>query len=251
MPGLGVSRSNVPGILKVDRYEDTPSGDVLVHLAEASDSAYARANSPRYEQQALATLKALQAKGFSRVIYASSAVLYGDRGQSPRKVGDPVYETDAYTRLKLASERVVLARSGVVARLANIYGPGMAEGNVLSTILRQLQKKGPVQVFDATPVRDFLWIGDAAQALANMVTGSGCGVYNVGSGQGISIHDLAKEVLTAAGQAGRQVESTHPRNRFSRLVLDIVPTEVAFNWHPTVTLVEGIATLVRMNMAKE
>lgn len=251
LPALGVSRGHFPGILQVERYEDTPGGDVLVHLAEASDRAYAKANAPRYEQQALTTLEALQAKGFSRVIYASSAVLYGDQGQSARKVGDPVYETDAYTRLKLASERMVLGRNGVVARLANLYGPGMAEANVLSTILRQIRQEGPVRIFDATPVRDFLWVGDAARGLADMVAGQACGVFNVGSGVGVSIHELAAEVLSAAGQAGRQVESTQPGNRFSRLVVDIAQTEAAFGWRPAVTLVEGIATLVKMNIAKE
>lgn len=251
LPALGVARRHFPGNLQVGSYKDTPSGDVLVHLAEASDRAYAQANAPDYEQQALATLEALQAKGFSRVIYASSAVLYGDQMQLPRKVGDPVYETDAYTRLKLASERVVFGKSGVVARLANLYGPGMAEDNVLSTILRQIRQEGPIRVLDATPVRDFLWVEDAARGLADMVTGAACGVFNIGSGVGVSIHELATEVLSAAGQAGRQVESTRPGNRFSRLVVDIEQTEATFGWRPTVTLVQGIATLVKMNIAKE
>lgn len=251
LPALGVSRGRFSDTLQVERYEDTPGGDVLVHLAEASNRGYANTHAPSYEHQRLAILKSLQTKGFSRVIYASSAVLYGDQGQSPRKVGDPVFETDAYSRLKLASERVVLERNGVVARLANLYGPGMAEGNVISTIFRQLQNAGPVRVFDFTPVRDFLWVGDAARGLADMVSGEACGIFNVGSGEGVSIHELAAEVLSVAGQAGRQLESTHPENRFSRLVVDIAQTEAAFGWRPAVTLAEGIATLVKMNIEKE
>lgn len=251
LPALGVSRGHFPDILHVQRYEDTPSGDVLVHLAEASDRTYAQANAPNYEQNALSVLNTLQRKGFSRVIYASSAVLYGDEAKSPRKVSDVVYETDAYSRLKLASERMVLGRHGVVARLANLYGPGMAEANVLSTILRQIPQEGPIRIFDAAPVRDFLWVGDAARALADMVVGEACGIFNVGSGVGLSIHELAAEVLSAAGQAGRQVESTKLGKRFSRLVVDIAQTEAAFGWRPNVTLIEGIATLVKINTAKE
>ncbi len=222
-----------------------------MHLAEASDRAYAEANSPLYEQISLATLDTLQDKGFSRVVYASSAVLYGDQEPSPRRCVDSVHAKDAYTRLKLASEKAVLARGGIVARLANLYGPGMAESNVLSTILGQIRQDGPVRVLDATPVRDFLWIGDAARAMALMAMGDASGVFNVGSGQGVSIHELANVVLDAAGQAGRPVESARVSSRFSRLVVDIAQTKEVFGWYPAVTLVEGISTLVKMNTSKE
>jgi nucleoside-diphosphate-sugar epimerase len=248
---VGVSRHPFRGCIQVESYTYAPGGDVLVHLAEASDRAYAQANSPLYEQRSLATLDALQSKGFSRGVYASSAVLYGDREQSLRKVGDPVHALDAYTRLKLASEKAVLARGGIVARLVNLYGPGMAEGNVLSTILGQIWQDGPVRVLDTTPVRDFLWIDDAARALALMATGEASGVFNVGSGQGVSIRELANVVLDAAGQAGRPVESVRVGSRFSRLVVDIAQTKEVFGWYPAVTLVEGISTLVKMNTSKE
>ena len=248
---VGVSRHPCHGCIQIESYTDAPGGDVLVHLAEASDRAYAQANSPLYEQRSLATLDALQGKGFSRVVYASSAVLYGDQEQSLRKVGDPVHALDAYTRLKLASENAVLARDGIVARLVNLYGPGMAKGNVLSTILGQIWQDGPVRVLDATPVRDFLWIVDAARALALMATRETSGVFNVGSGQGVSIRELANVVLDAAGQAGRPVESVRVGSRLSRLVVDIAPTKDVFGWYPAVTLVEGISTLVKMNESKE
>jgi nucleoside-diphosphate-sugar epimerase len=248
---VGVSRRPCRGCIQVESYAYSPGGDVLVHLAEASDRAYAQANSPLYEQRSLATLDALLNKGFSRVVYASSAVLYGDQEQSLRRGGDPVYAKDAYSRLKLESERAVLASSGIVARLVNLYGPGMAENNVLSTILGQIRQDGPVRVLDATPVRDFLWIGDAARALALMATGGSVGIFNVGSGQGVSIRELANVVLDAAGQTGRLVESIRVDSRFSTLVVDIAQTKDVFGWYPAVPLVEGISTLVKMNASKE
>lgn len=247
----GVSRRFQPGFLHVASYEDTPAGDVLVHLAEASDRAYAQANAPSYEQQQLAMLETLHGKRFSRVVYASSAVLYGDRGEDTHRTGDLVYEVDAYTRLKRASELSVLAHGGVVARLANLYGPGMAEGNVLSTILKQISQDGPVRVLDTAPVRDFLWIDDAARALALIAIGGATGVFNVGSGRGVSIRELAATVLSSAGQYGRSIESVHASTRFSKLVVDIEQTEDAFGWRPAITLAEGIATLVKMNISKE
>lgn len=249
---VGVSRQPCRGCIQVGSYNEAPGGDVLVHLAEASDRAYAQANSPLYEQRSMATLGALQRKGFARVVYASSAVLYGDQEQSLRRGSDPVYAKDAYSRLKLASEQAVLDRGGIVARLVNLYGPGMSESNVLSNILGQIRQDGPVRVLDATPVRDFLWIDDAARAMALMATGESPGVFNIGSGKGVSIRELAKLVLEAAGQAGRPVESTRVGgSSFSRLVVDISQTKEVFGWYPAVTLVEGISTLVKINKLKE
>jgi UDP-glucose 4-epimerase len=251
LPALGVSRRYFLNTHQVLRYEDTPPGNVLVHLAEASDRTYVQAHAPHYEQQALALLKALQIKGFSRIIYASSAVVYGDQSQSPRKVSDAVYETDAYTRLKLASERLVLKKNGVAVRLANLYGPGMAETNVVSTILRQLPQGGPIRVFDDSPTRDFLWVEDAARALADMAVGKICGLFNVGSGKAISINELAARVLAVAGQTGRKVESTTHTKRLSSLLVDIERTQAVFGWRPAVTLTQGIATLLQINASKE
>lgn len=248
---VGVSRHPCRGCIQVESYAHSPGGDVLVHLAEASDRAYAQANSPLYEQRSLATLDALLNKGFSRVVYASSAVLYGDQEQSLRRGSDPVYVKDAYSRLKLASEKAVLNHGGIVARLVNLYGPGMSESNVLSTILGQIRQDGPVRVLDASPERDFLWISDAARAMALMAMGEATGVFNIGSGQGVSIRELANLVLDAAGQAGRPVESASASNRFSKLVVDIAQTREVFGWYPAVTLVEGISTLVKINKLKE
>lgn len=248
---LGVSRRQFPGLLQVANYEDSPAGDVLVHLAEINDRSLAQVNRAVYEEQALRTLIALQGKGFSKIVYASSAVLYGDQSKTPRRVVDPVFAVDAYTRIKLASEKLVLEWGGVVARLVNLYGPGMSEGNVLNSILKQIGTEGPIFVRDASPVRDFLWIDDAVAALSVMATCEGSGLFNVGSGVGYSILDLANFVARAAGEEGRSIESTNTANGISRLVVDVAETEMAFGWRPSVTLFEGVAALVKICTSKE
>ncbi len=244
---VGVTRHCLPGLVQVASYADVPGGDVLVHLAEASDRQWVAAHADSYERTTLLTLESLLGKGFQRVVYASSAVLYGDQSEVPHGVGDPVQVVDAYTRLKYASEQAVLGCFGTVARLVNLYGPGMAAANVLSTILKQLPLAGPIRVFDASPVRDFLWIDDAARALSAMAIGEASGIFNVGTGVGTSIQQLADAVLIAAGQAGRSVESGQQRDKHpSRLLVEIAQTEATFGWRPDITLSEGIGNLLKM-----
>jgi len=239
----------------VERYEDTPGGDVLVHLAEQSSRGQAARLGEAYEQEAMRTLHALLEKPYQRVLYASSAVLYGDRGSTPRTPADPVQADDTYSRIKLRSEKEVVSRGGMAVRLANVYGPGMSSANVLSTVLGQLPLDGPIQVMDTGPVRDFVWVGDAATALALMCSSDhsdASGVFNVGSGRGVSVLELIRIALAAAGQDERNIISKAPQgNAASRLVLDIIHTTKVFGWRPATTLEDGISRLVRTTNSQE
>lgn len=228
----------------VDQYSKTPGGDVLIHLAETSDRSVANANGDILEVNARQTLEYLLGKQFSRVIYCSSAVLYGDLSVSPHVETDPVYANDVYTRIKLASERMVLECGGSVARLSNLYGPGMARGTVLGTILDQLRQSGPLTVQTTSPVRDFLWIDDAAMALSRLVESRAGGIFNVGSGVGASIAELARTALDESGETGRPVVATQMDARSSFLVLDISKTAAALPWRPEVALREGLQRLI-------
>jgi len=241
---VGVARSALPNTLRVARYADSPTGDVLVHLAEESDRARAAERGSAYEKAATETLAALLAKEYSRIVYASSAALYGDQSPRPHRGDDAVFVTDTYTRIKRYAELAVLEGPGVVARVANLYGPGMANSNVVSTILRQIPGEGPVEVLDDAPVRDFLWADDAASAIAAMVTGQPYGLFNVGSGQGTSIRELAKTALSVAGEANRTIVGTKPSGRPSHLVLDVKSTTTSFSWRPRMALDEGLRVLL-------
>jgi nucleoside-diphosphate-sugar epimerase len=242
-----VTRRRVPGAVQVEHYADAPSGDVLVHLAESAQRSVAERLGSAYERDATSTIDALLAKPYRRVIYASSAALYGDQASTPRRPDDEVYVTDAYTRVKRHAEIRVLQHSGgLVARLTNLFGPGMAPENVMSTILQQLTERGPLKVRDSAPVRDFLWVDDAAEAIGRMATGEPVGVFNLGTGEGTSVAALALLALDIAGQRGRPIASAQAEGRFSHLVLDISSTVATWRWSPATDLRDGLAQLMRM-----
>lgn len=242
---VGVARSDVFGLQRVSSYSDAPVGDCLIHCAETSDRTAANSSGENLASEARNTLEDLLAKRYSQVVYASSAVLYGDHCATPRGISDQVFATDIYTHIKLASEQRVLEHGGVVARLSNLYGPGMAQGNVLGTILGQLGRPGPVKLKNTAPVRDFLLIEDAARAFLMLSASKKTGIYNVGSGVGTSIAELASLTLVEAGEAGRPVVSVQSGDVFSNLVLDISATSEAVGWVPRVPLREGIRQLLQ------
>jgi UDP-glucose 4-epimerase len=240
---IGVARR--PGFGHVvSAYEDAPEGDVLVHLAETADRGRILAAVPAAEAEAVHALAMLMRKSWKAVVYVSSAALYSDDSETPRTPHDPVRATDPYTRIKLLCEREVLGKGGTVARLANVYGRGMHEGSVLAGILRQLPQPGPVKLRSKAPVRDFLFINDAATGLAAMALEPTPGIYNLGTGVGTSVGRLAQLVLECAGTPGREVIETVGTSQHSALVLDCADTSAVFHWAPEVSLPDGIRRIV-------
>ncbi len=248
---IAVTRKEISGWCAVSDYSQAPEGDVLIHLAEDNDRAQVAKSGQAYEEQVETTLAALLAKGYCRVIYASSAVLYGNDNPGANFPNDPVHVHDTYTRVKRQSELAVLnSPSGIVVRLANIYGPNMSLNNVMSTILNQITEESPLQVMDTNPVCDFIWVEDAAEgivtlALNNVLTCNEGGLYNLGTGVGTSIGALAAMALEIAGQPDRLIKSKHLSERKSNLILDFSDTLAACGWRPKTSLQQGMTHLIK------
>ena len=244
---LGVCRrkfdSDLP-LMTISDYSDTPVGDVLIHLAGERDLATAEEKGEAYQKHALDLFANLIGKGFDRIIYGSSAQVYGDKENYPRNPNESVLPVNIYTQTKLACEQLILKTRGVSARLANLYGPGMASNNVISDILKQIPGNNPIQVRDDSPLRDFLWVEDAARGLADMALASDLGVFNLGSGKGVSIGELLRQVLSLAGQSDREIQVLRPSKKPSNLTLDISLTTKTFGWLPKVELAEGLKRLI-------
>ena len=247
---IAVTRRDIPGWCRVNDYSESPVGDVLIHLAENNDRAEVAKAGQAYEEQMLATLSVLLEKDYRRVVYASSAVLYGDAETHAHLSSDPIKIDDVYARLKRQSELAVLKFSGgIVVRLANIYGPGMSHNNVMSRILRQIPGAGSLEVIDTNPVRDFVWVNDAAEgivalALGNIKNGNDEALYNLGTGVGTSIGALASMALKIVGQADRPVKSKCSSDRQSTLVLDSSDTNAICGWVPKTSLQQGLSHLL-------
>jgi len=230
----------------VSDYAETPAADVLVHLAEESRLAVAEQEGEALIAGNVARLeRLLAARRFARVLYGSSAAVYGDASPRPHCADEALAGTSIYARAKQACERVVLAAGGVALRFANIIGPGMSESAVLSRVLAQIPGAGDLSVHDDSAVRDFLWGADMAACVAALVTGRAAGAFNVGSGEGTSVRRLAELALEVAGESHRKVVSGPRAAHASQLVLDIDATRAATAWQPRVRLDAAIHQLLQ------
>ena len=234
--------------LVVDNYLDTPNGDILIHLAENPNRAQVNKMGNAYADEASALAKALISKGYQRIVFASSVVVYGDKGKKLHKPIDPVLADDIYSQSKLDCELLFEKCNGVIARISNVYGVGMSTENVFSKIIEQVPCTDEVKVWNDKPIRDFLWIDDAVDALVEMALGKAKGVYNVASGKAVSIKELVNTVLITSGFDKKCTLSvTKPTDEYSSIMLDISDTFNSFEWIPKMKLEDGIKQLLNNN----
>ena len=191
-------------------YPHIPEADVLFHVGGGGGIAAADAD-PTGDLRAHATstlelLTAQRAGCFGRLVLLSSAAVYG------RVQGTVPEETEArplapYGVSKRTAELYLLAAvqrhsvDAAIARLGNPYGPGQRRLVVYDLALRALQHGAPLRVRGAgDAIRDFLHVRDVARALALIGAQAQSGsITNIGSGEPVSILDLAREVAASAG----------------------------------------------------
>jgi UDP-glucose 4-epimerase len=231
--------------LVVDSYFDTPEGDILIHLAENPNRTQVNKMGDDYAVEARALTKALILKDFQRIVFASSVVVYGDKNQELCKPMDPVLADDVYSQSKLDCELLIEKNNGVIARMSNLYGIGMSADNVFSKIINQIPCTNEIEVWNDRPVRDFLWIDDAVNALVEIALGKATGFYNIASGDAVSINELVHMVLAVSGfDKICKLTVTKPIDKESSIKLDISDTFNAFGWKPKMQLKDGIKQLL-------
>jgi UDP-glucose 4-epimerase len=142
-----------------------------------------------------------------RLIYSSSASVYGDAVEEPMTEEHPYNNWTFYGATKIAGEHMFKAYhqryglKGLGLRYMNVYGPRQDyKGTYIAVMMKMLDNldKGlaPVIFGDGTQSYDFIYVGDAARAnLCALKSDVPFGFYNVGRGIKTSIRELAELIL--------------------------------------------------------
>ncbi len=145
----------------------------------------------------------------ARVVYASSASVYGDVKRLPMREEDasrtpinPYGATKA--EAEIISQEYMTGGAGVVGlRYFNVYGVGQtsAYAGVITQFMMRLKEGRPPMVNgDGSQSRDFVYVEDVASAnLAAMASDTRDGFFNVGTGRSATIDELAQIMIQAYG----------------------------------------------------
>lgn len=201
----------------------------------------------------LQMLNAMVAKGVKRIVFISSGgTVYGVPQYLPVDEKHPTEPVVSYGITKLAIEKYLSLYGNlygikhVVLRVANPYGERQrletAQGAV-AAFLHKALSDNPIEVWgDGKVTRDYVYVGDVADAFVKAITYEGSQtVFNISSGQGLCLNELIDKVENVVG---RQVERIYKPARPFDVPVSILCNELAkseLDWSPRVSMAEGLA----------
>ncbi len=231
----------------------------VIHLAAQADVGLSVAD-PLLDarENILASLHLLQgcvAAGAAKVIFASSAAVYGEPKRLPIDEEHPCRPTSPYGAAKLSVEhylRVFRTLHGLeytILRYANVYGPRQGlrgEGGVVAAFCGRLGEGLSVKIYgDGEQTRDFVYVGDVARANVLALTKADGETLNIGSGEEVSINRLSR--LLQERFPGSPPPAYHPPRPgdLRRSALDPSRARRLLGWSPQVPLGEGLGETAR------
>lgn len=143
----------------------------------------------------------------AHLVFASSVTVYGKSRSGVFRETDAPEPTDPYGLFKLAGEglcRLFAANEKIpcaLLRPTQLYGPGEPHGLFFQKFFIPAARRGEALrlVKGGREAKDLLWIDDAARVFVAAVQRRAEGVFNVSSGAGVTVREIAEAIETLAG----------------------------------------------------
>lgn len=230
--------------------------DTILHLAAQSQVGIAqRAPFATLEANVRGTYSLLEAARRSaptaRILVASSDKAYGEQASLPYTETAPLAASNPYDASKAAAD--LLARSYarsfgmpiVVTRCGNLFGGGDFNWDRLipGTIRSALRGERPVIRSDGTPVRDYLYVRDAALAyveLAERAEDYAGEAFNFSMERPLAVREVVQMISDVLGARVEPVIEDRATGEISRQYLSAEKARRLLGWRPLVSMDDGL-----------
>lgn len=191
-----------------------------------------------------------------KIIFLSSGgTVYGAPNELPIPEDHPTNPTCSYGISKLAIEKYLFlykqlhGLNYVILRLANPFGERQriqASQGAVAVFLGKALNGELIDIWgDGTVIRDYVYIADVVQAMLCALTYEGPEhVFNIGSGQGMSINDVLDNIELATGT---KVNRRYTRGRSFDVSASVLSIERALDllkWQPKTSFITGITRMM-------
>ena len=255
LPKVNFVKADIRNFKKLYSQEKT---DLIYHLAAQVVVSYSMENPIEdFETNARGTLNVLEKarKDDARVVFASSAAVYGNTTQLPTPETHGFNPASCYGLSKVVGEQYCNMYSKqyglevTIVRFANVYGPKCH--GVIHDFLNKIGRN-PEQleiIGSGMQSRDFVHIYDVVDALLISATSDVAigETFNIGFGKTTTILDLAKMILRILGLSRKTV--IKPTNipwqgDIKTIWFDISKVKKLLNWTPKISLEDTMKDLI-------
>ena len=189
-----------------------------------------------------------------RVVYASSASIYGNVSKIPIKEDFEKNPINPYGKSKLDVE--ILSRTGIDEglesiglRYFNVYGKGQTSNyaGVITKFLENIEQNKLLTIYgDGTQIRDFIHVEDIVKAnIIAMTSKNKSGFFNVGTGIGTTINDLAKIIIKITNFKKESVHVPSLDGDVKISQADINSIFLNLGWSAKIDLKTGLEKLIK------
>ena len=239
--------------------------DVVFHLAALIAIPYSYHAPASYVQTnvtgTLNLAEAARKTGVRRLVHTSTSEVYGTARYTPVDEEHPLQGQSPYSASKIAADKLIesfvcsYGLPAVTLRPFNTYGPRQSARAVIPSIIAQALHGKSVRLGSLDPIRDLTFVSDTVEgfiraAEAGDVTGQ---VFNLGTGEAVSIRELAQIIFDLLGVNPSLVtdpERIRPAaSEVQRLVSNNGKAAKMLGWHPTVSLREGLGRTIEWMQA--
>jgi NAD dependent epimerase/dehydratase len=187
-----------------------------------------------------------------RVLLTSTSEVYGTACYVPIDEAHPLQPQSPYSATKIAADALGISfhRSFempvVLVRPFNAYGPRQSMRAVIPTIIVQALTRDRVMLGALQPTRDFTYVTDTAHGFIQAATAPRAvgRAINIGTGQEISIGDLARRIVELTGSNAPVVQDPQrlrpASSEVERLCASNALAQEILGWRPKVSLDEGL-----------
>lgn len=192
--------------------------------------------------------EAFGATGGQRLVAVGSSAEYLPDGDLCREDTTPLIPGSVYGKAKLACSAALAASaeargySMAWGRLFLPYGPGDSPQRLIPALMEAMRAKRQFQMSDGLQARDFIWAPDAADLLVALLRSDAQGVFNVGTGVGTRVRDVALQIAASFGAEECLRVGVLPMRPGEppSLVADMSKVKSRLGWRPTVGIEDGL-----------
>lgn len=201
-------------ICEVNLNELTKDIDYIFHLAAMASVPLSIDEPIKCNEINLnATVKLLNSavkNNVKKVIFSSSAAVYGENTNMPLKETEPLMPNSPYAASKSSCELYLKSfyesygLNYIVLRYFNVFGPKQDKNSDYAAVIPNfisafLEDENPKIYGDGEQTRDFVYVGDVARANISAAESEYAGVVNVASGEKISVNQLFRIIKNTLG----------------------------------------------------
>ena len=238
--------------------------EVVFHLAASVGNArsidHPHVDATMNVMGTLNVLEAARKHGLRKIVFSSSAGIFGELKTLPIAEDHPVEPDSPYGATKLCAEKLCLAYSklhgleAVCLRYFNVFGVRQrfdAYGNVIPIFAQRLIHGQPITVYgDGEQTRDFINVADVAAANLAAGTNRGTsGAFNLGSGTAITVNHLVALIQKVSSLRTTVIHGPVRKGDVRHSRADIGAIERALGWKPAAEFEPALAAY--MDWAKK